>query len=106
VYEVTIRGDGTFDYVGEAYVERQGVYSGSVNRRSFNRLVELIEEVRFMDLEDSYAVPLTDQATTYTTVVMDGETKTVSHYGGAGPAVLWAIETLIDTLVQEAAWDE
>lgn len=106
VYEVTIRADGTFEYVGEKYVERQGEYTGSVNRRSFNKLAELVKEVGFMDLEERYAVPLTCQPTAYTTVVMNGTKKTVSNYGGGGPAALWAIEELIDKLVLEAEWNE
>lgn len=106
VYEVVIRADGTFEYVGERYVERQGGYTGRVNRRSFRKLAELVEDVGFMNLEERYAVPLTCQATTYTTVVMAGEKKTVSNYGDAGPALLWAIEELIDKLLLEAEWNE
>ncbi len=104
VYRVVIREDVSFEYIGEKFVQRQGEYPGSVSRKSFDKLAELIEEVGFMDLDESYAVPRTCQATVFTTIVSNGVKKTVSNYGGGGPAVLWAIEELIDKLVLEGEW--
>lgn len=106
VYQVTIWGDGRFNYVGEQYVEHQGEYSGQVNRWSLDKLAQLIKEVGFMDLGESYAVLLTCQPTVYTAVVMNGVKKEISNYGSGGPAVLWAIEELIDKLLSEAEWDK
>jgi len=106
VYQVVIREDGSFDYVGEQHVERLGEHTGSVSRQAFNKLAKSIKEAGFMDLEESYAVPLTCQATVRTTVVIHGVKKTVSNYGGGGPAALQEIEELIDKLVLEADWDQ
>lgn len=106
VYRVTVYDDGRLEYVGEQYVERLGRYTGRVREGEFHALAAFIREVDFMALEDRYAVPLTCKATVYTTVVMNGVTKEVSNYGGAGPATLWAIETLIDRLLLEAEWDD
>ena len=106
VYQVVIRQDGSFDYIGEQYVERLGEHTGRLSRQAFDKLAKAIKEAGFMDLEESYAVPLTCQATVYTTVVINGVKKTVSNYGSGGPAVLQEIEEIIDKLVLEADWDE
>ncbi|RMH89403.1 MAG: hypothetical protein D6681_14535 [Calditrichaeota bacterium] len=104
-YQVTIHSDGTFEYIGEANVERLGEHTGRVNRWAFQQLCRFIKESDFMNLEDAYAAPAMDLPTVYTTVVMNGTQKRISNYGNAGPAKLWAIEQLIDKLLLEAQWD-
>ena len=106
VYHVTIRGDGHFKYVGERHVQRQGRYTGRVHPWHLKKLAQFLREAGFMDLEDRYFTPITDQATVYTTVTLDGVTKEIEHYANAGPPSLWAVEELIDLLLCKAEWDE
>jgi hypothetical protein len=58
-----------------------------------------------MQFDDSYSREITDCATTYTMVVMNGKRKTISNYANAGPTKLWAIEQLIDDLMAKAKWE-
>ena len=98
-YIFIVKSDGKFRYKGGSYVERQGEYSGTIYPQCFNQLAEFIKESGFMELDDDYSKPITDNPTTYTMVVMDKKRKTVRNYAGAGPAKLWAIERLIDDLM-------
>jgi hypothetical protein len=58
-----------------------------------------------MDLADAYTIAVTDNPTVYTTVVMNGQRKIISNYANAGPKTLWAIEELIDHLLDKATWN-
>jgi hypothetical protein len=58
-----------------------------------------------MGFESEYSRMITDHATTYTTVVMNGKRKVIRNYANAGPTALWAIEQLIDGLITKAQWD-
>jgi hypothetical protein len=104
VYSVTLRRDGSAQYVGEEFVDRLGTHRGEVYEGTFEYLAAAIEELGFFDLADSYAEPVTDQATATTTVVRSRRRTRVSNYGNAGPWQLWAVEMLIDAVVETVEW--
>lgn len=105
VYKVVIQNDGSFFYHGERYVKRLGDYHGKVGLLRLKKLKEFIIESGFMALENAYSIMETDHASAYTSVVLDGVKKEINNYGESGPAVLWAIEELIDMLLIDAEWD-
>ncbi len=106
VYKVILRNDGSLEYEGIQHVKHTGKYRGKINLWGFNKLAQLIEKSKFMDMKDQYSIDMTDMPTTYTTVIYaDGKKKRIMNYGNAGPVELWAIEELIDKLVNEAQWE-
>lgn len=97
--------DGRFRYEGYKHIERKGAYSGTFHPRDFHQLARYVKEIGYMELHDRYKFPGTDSPTTYTMVVMNGQRKTISNYGGGGPAKLWALEQLIGNMMSNANWD-
>ena len=105
-YTLIIQKDGTFRYTGEYGVERLGEHTGMVDKGTLNQVLQFVDESNFMDFQNSYTTPFLDSATTYTLVTKKGEQKVVENYANAGPATLWAIETLIAGLLETATWEE
>lgn len=105
IYTFIVKSDGTFRYKGFMYVEREGEFTGTIHVGYFHQLARFVKESGYMELKDRYARPVTDNATIYTMVVMNGQRKTVGNYASGGPAKLWAIEQLIDSLMSKAKWD-
>lgn len=105
-YTVIIGADGSFRYTGEYGVERLGEYTGQVSQGRLNQVLALISETEFEDFQTSYLSPFLDGPTVYTMVKTGGETKVVENYANNGPATLWAIEQLIDDLLETAEWNE
>jgi hypothetical protein len=104
-YSAVIKSDGTVRYHGEAFVSRKGDFTGKVNLWRFNMLTRFIRESEFDQLDAGYTATVTDNPTVYTSVVMNGQRKTVKDYAHAGPAKLWAIEELIDSLIATTEWN-
>ena len=104
IYTFIAKSDGTVRYKGVKYVERQGEFSGTIPVWYFHELARFIRDAHYMELEDGYTRMVTDNPTTYTTVVMNGKRKTISNYANAGPTKLWAIEQLVDDLMGKAEW--
>lgn len=104
-YTLIIRQDGSFRYVGEYGVERLGSYTGMVSRGRLNQLLAFIEASDFNELQASYLADFLDGPTVYTLVETEDVTKVVENYAGSGPPLLWAIEQLIDDLLETAEWN-
>ena len=104
-YTVTLRADGSFSYTGLYNVPHLGQHTGKVEAGQLRQLLRYIGEIDFMKFKKSYLSPYLDNATAVTSVVQNGARKTVINYANSGPATLWALETLIDTLLQAATWD-
>lgn len=105
-YTFIIQRDGSFRYVGEYGVEHLGEYTGQVSQGRLNQVLRYIEAIDFMDLQDTYSSPFLDNAAVYTMVVKNGNTKVIENYALSGPATLWALEQLIDSLLETAQWNE
>ena len=104
-YTVTIQADGTFSYTGVYNVTHMGQRTGKVNVGQLKQVFRYIDEIGFTDFKTSYLSPFLDNATVRTSVVQNGTRQTVTNYANSGPATLWALETLIDTLLATATWD-
>lgn len=103
-YTFIVKSDGTFRYKGIEYVERKGEFIGTVPVGDFHALANFIKDSGYMELEEAYTRGVTDNPTTFTMVVMNGKRKTIRNYANAGPTKLWAIEQLIDKLMNKAKW--
>jgi hypothetical protein len=104
-YTLVIQKDGSFRYTGEYGVERMGEHTGKVSVGQLKQVMRFMNETLFFGLESSYTSPFLDGASTYT-MARKGEVKVIENYAGSGPATLWAIEQLIDALLETAEWDE
>jgi Domain of unknown function (DUF6438) len=105
-YTVIIKADGTFRYTGDYGVERMGEHIGTVEVGELNQVMSFIAESLFSGFEDTYSTNFLDAPTTYVMVKTGNETKVIENYGNTGPATLWAIEQLIDNLLETATWDD
>ncbi len=104
-YTLIIQKDGTFRYTGEYGVERLGDYTGKVSVGQLMQVMRFMNEALFFAFESSYSSPFLDGASTYTMARKGSELKVIENYSGSGPATLWAIEQLIDGLLETAQWD-
>jgi len=105
-YSFIVQKDGSFKYVGENYVDRIGEYTGTIPTFRLKKVFEAIDALDFAALATQYTSNITDMPAVYTLVVQDGKPKAIENYAGVGPAQLWAIEELIDSLVEQINWDE
>lgn len=106
VYKVTFCSDGTAYYEGEAHVEKLGIYKGIIDDNDFESLLTLMEKLSFKGLSDEYSTPVTDCANTITTMLVNGdEVKKVNNYAEAGPVEIWAIEKVIDGIINDIYWE-
>lgn len=100
MYKVTVRRDGTLIYEGKRFVPMMGTYKGTAY--GFDRLAEFILAQDYFNLNDDYSSNVTDLPSAITSVVRNGQRKTIRNYGGAGPIGLWGVEMAIDGMVQHA----
>jgi len=105
VYTFVLNRDGTFRYKGEAFVERMGMFTGTIPVYEFNRLAQYLKDSGYMELRDGYGAPGDDGETVFTTVVMNGTRKVVMDHSYSGPPKLWAMEQLIDHVLVCAKWN-
>jgi len=103
--KLIISADGQFRYTGEYAVDKMGEHTGSVSQGKLNQVLAFIAETNYFDFEDSYSSGFLDSASTYTLVTQRTETKVIENYANAAPATLWAIEELIEGLLETAVWD-
>ncbi|MCA9822469.1 MAG: hypothetical protein KC470_07680 [Dehalococcoidia bacterium] len=102
---VEFHSDGTATYVGEAFVERTGTFSGEVYLRSFGQLSLMVERVGVMEMDDRYDAPMTDQPTVIITITpKKGSAKRIEDNGGFGPPELWGVEHAILGLMEQISW--
>src|SRR4051812_20520902 len=59
-YTVFIRRDGSVLYRGGEHAKRKGEHTGWVSQKSFGRLAAFMLESGFLELQNSYALGMTD----------------------------------------------
>ena len=104
-YTFIIKSDGTVRYKGIKFVERTGDFTGTIPVWYFHAIAEFIKDSEYDKLQEAYAALITDNPTTFTTVVTRGKRKTIRNYADSGPRKLWAVEELIDGLMAKTKWD-
>jgi hypothetical protein len=102
-YTVTINGDGTVQYVGRSNVEVEGEQTGQIAEEDLRALVQMFYDVDFWNMQDRYEDNVTDLPSTTTTIILNGETKSVYDYYGA-PEELHELEQMIDQVSGAEAW--
>lgn len=105
VYTVVIMADGTFTYTGERDVERLGEQRGTVPRWLLDQVLRYVAAIDYLKLADTYTDGSLDTPTSYTLVEWGGTTKVVLNHADSAPATVWALERLIDDLLELADWE-
>lgn len=106
VFKVTFKRSGEAIYEGKYYVDKIGTYIGTIDDEDFIKLEELIGRLDFVSLREKYLIDGHDQPNVLTTVVFEDSTKSVSNYGEAGPVEIWAVERVIDSIVEDIYWEK
>ena len=107
MYTVVLRADGTATYTGRGNVTLLGEHTGAIEPSTFQRLAALAEEIGFMSTFSTvYSCGVTDNPTSFVSVVKDGQRKTIRHYAPdvTGPLALWWLEQLIDEVAHGVKW--
>ena len=115
MYKVTITSDGTVSFDGKRFTKTTGIAKGKISAHDFRQLVSEFEKINYFSLPDSYApgTPvcperITDMPSAYTSIRLNGKTKSVSHYYGCGTSgaleKLTALEKKIDEVAGTQKW--
>ena len=104
-YTLVVQRNGKFRYEGSYGVDRIGQYTGTVSVGRLNQVLAFIDEANFAAFENSYSAQFLDGPAVYTLVKDKAGPKVIENYAGTGPATLWAIEQLIDDLLETAEWN-
>ena len=105
-YVYSVNSNGVAMYQGEANVEPIGRRTGRVPILSYARLAQFIRDSHYLTLPNSYSSSVTCGSAVYTRVTIGGRSKIIRNYRDAGPSTLWAVERLLDSLMQETVWDD
>ncbi|HET7011326.1 MAG TPA: DUF6438 domain-containing protein [Anaerolineales bacterium] len=111
VYTMTVRADGTADYEGIRFVAAEGTRSATLDQAQVERVYDAVVLTDFFALQDRYEAQATDLPSMSITVNMNGQTKTIYHYGLAcntefdpAPSALCDLETALDEIPLEQGW--
>jgi hypothetical protein len=113
-YEASLRSDGSVTMRSEkcrggaptpkVYCEIKAL-KGTWRREEVDRLVRFMETSGFFELESGYFAPMTHGGTFEIEVLRRGARKKVVDYGAYGPHGLWAVERLIQGILEGISWD-
>jgi hypothetical protein len=104
VYSVTLSRTGDARFVGEHFVDLIGEHQAHIDASAFAELASAVVQLGFDSFARNYAIPVTDNATTTTWIVRNGQRLEVEDYGDAGPAELRALVDLIDDAASKLDW--
>jgi hypothetical protein len=109
VYEVTFTravgiGPGGASYQGDAYVEREGSFKGTIDLWSYGQLCELFDHLGFLELDENYSAGWSDDET----IVLEARDAAGLHrvrdYGHQGPPELVALHLSVDATIERIEW--
>ena len=106
-YSLTVLGDGSVVYNGEAYVQYCGEFRGHVPQEAVRQLVQLFRQADYFNTFDRYAMGMTDGTTVTTSIAFDDKTKSVADYSGLWvgmPESVMDIEDGLDHLAGPKVW--
>jgi Domain of unknown function (DUF6438) len=106
-YTLTIFGDGTVVYNGDAYVKYCGEYRGHVSADIVRQLDDVFKQADYFNLFDKYELNATDLPAYFTSISFDDKTKSVLDYAGdhtGMPEAVANLENGIDRLAGPDVW--
>lgn len=100
-YTLTIFNNGHLVYHGKRFVEKEGIYDGTITADQLTLIKEKIDAVHFFELSSKYDNQATDIPSCIIEVNLNGKTKKITDRVGA-PKELKELEKLIEELVFNA----
>ncbi|MGI4740819.1 MAG: DUF6438 domain-containing protein [Janthinobacterium lividum] len=105
IYTLTVAANGTATYQARAFVPRKGTFTAAVPAPVRQQLWALLNYLDFPRLQNTYAVPVTDQITTTLLITYaGGQTKTIVDYGQQGTLGLGRVYELLHQLRTSQRW--
>lgn len=77
IYTATVYGDGTVEYYGERFVDRQGAYAGTISPEDLCAIIAEINTRKLMTVESDFLEEVPDAPKTKLTISMRGASTTV-----------------------------
>ena len=106
-YKITVYGSGTVVYEGKRGVRIEGKRTIAISEEKVRQLLSEFKRIDYFSLHDSYEeLMATDMPSAFTSLTVDGKTKTVRHYHGdfSAPKELTELENKIDEIVNSNQW--
>jgi len=111
-YLLTIKGDGTVEYVGKENVNVKGTRQGTIKLETLKKLMSDFASAGFLSISTDYSEYhckcgyCTDMPTAITTLKIKGTNHSVTHYYGCrcAPRSLFDLETAIDKSANVEQW--
>jgi hypothetical protein len=105
VYTVTFRRDGSATVERDDWQRRQReTYAGTIGRRDFARLTQLVQAAREVARDRRYRARWTDDYSANIRAESKDSTWEVSDYGEVSPPQVWALATILDAMKEQTAW--
>lgn len=106
VYRYVLRNNGTASLVAAAFLPIRGHYTAPLDTAVFSGLVKKLREKKFFEMSELYAVDVTDQSSTITSVYSNDRSRRIAVYGAPGnvPRELYDIVTVIEETAAELHW--
>ena len=112
VYKLTITADGVVVFEGRRFVKQEGAtIRSAISKERLKQLMAEFDRVRFFSLETNYSNDLrrcmTDSPSAFTSIRINGKSKTIKHYRGCKEPKfkeITELENKIDEIVNTAQW--
>lgn len=107
VYTLTVKADGTVNFIGGEFTETLGEAEGRISEDQVRALIREFENADYFALNGDYTTEdcATDHPTVWTALTINGETKGIQHNSGCdSPAQLSVLEDRIDEIVGSQIW--
>lgn len=103
VYDGTIFGDGTVEYLGRMHTQHEGQWLGTVEASTLCTLKKLIEENNVMTMKENHVNTDVQDAPMHTLTIEYGGSKRVIRWNLGMPEQVRDIEALMVKYTHEAA---
>jgi hypothetical protein len=106
-YTLTVLGDGSVIYYGDAFVHYCGDYRGNVSQEVVHQLVDVFRKADYFRLFNRYVLRASDLPTYITSISFDDKRMSVTDYWGTRvgmPDTITEVENTIDRLAGPKVW--
>lgn len=104
VYQVGFHADGRAEWNGEFFVERTGLFSGTIDAQAFSRLTSHVLRAGFFSWDPEYVQMVTDLPAYRIRVIRDAVPKEVLQYATEEPPGFGPLAAQIDSLAEAITW--
>ena len=106
IFNLTINSNRSAKYEAVKFNESEGEFSGTIDKDTYNELLELLNYIDFPNLKNNYSVGWTDDQTCTLSITYDnGKKKTITDYGKIGTYGLDRIYSILFKLRENQTWN-